>query len=103
MLERLTPRSWSRYAWGAIVTAVAFIAITCWWLTVDRSIPVYDAGDHLEAALDFHNLIQSGNLLGPFNYTSQYPPLGYIVGAIAAFIGGVNVAAPIVGENLVFV
>jgi 4-amino-4-deoxy-L-arabinose transferase-like glycosyltransferase len=103
MSKRWMPQVWSGYALGAILTTVAFIALTCWWLTQDRSIPIYDAGDHLYAALYFHDLIQSGNLLGPFNYTSQYPPLGYLVGAFAAFIGGVNVASPIIGENLVFV
>jgi 4-amino-4-deoxy-L-arabinose transferase-like glycosyltransferase len=94
---------WSAYAWGAIAVATAFIALTCWWLTQDRSIPIYDAGDHLEVAFLFHDMIRAGNLLGPFNYESPYPPLGALVGAIAAFIGGVNVAAPIAGENLVFV
>ena len=33
----------------------------------------------------------------------MYPILGHIVGALAAFVGGVNVASPIIGENLVFV
>jgi 4-amino-4-deoxy-L-arabinose transferase-like glycosyltransferase len=96
-------RGWSPYAWGAAGIAASFIALTCWWLTQDRSIPIYDAGDHLWAALYYHNLIKSGDLLGPFNYTWQYPPLGHLVGALAAFIGGVNVASPIIGENLVFV
>jgi len=101
--RRLALPKWSGPAWGTIATAAAFIALTCWWLTVDRSIPIYDAGEHLWEALYFHNLIQSGDLLGPFNYTSRYPPLGHLVGAFAAFIGGINVASPIIGENLVFV
>jgi 4-amino-4-deoxy-L-arabinose transferase-like glycosyltransferase len=94
---------WCAPAWSAIGLAAGFIALTCWWLTQDRSIPIYDAGDHLWAALHFHNLIRSGDLLGPFDYNWQYPPLGELVGSFAAFVGGVNVAAPIVGENLVFV
>ena len=100
---RFDASRWSGYAWGAIGAAAAFIALTCWWLTQDRSIPIYDAGDHLETAFLFHDMIRSGNLLGPFNYESPYPPLGELVGALAAFIGGVNVAAPIIGENLIFV
>ncbi len=95
--------SWSGSAWGAILSAAAFIGLTCWWLTQDRSIPIFDAGDHLWAALHFHELLRSGDLLGPFNYTWQYPPLGHTIGALAAFVGGVNVASPIIGENLVFV
>ena len=93
----------SSYAWGAIGVATAFIAITCWWLTQDTSIPIYDAGNHLEVAFTFHDMIKAGNLLGPFNYESPYPPLGAFIGAIATFIGGVNIGPPIVGENLVFV
>src|ERR1700691_1437134 len=100
---RIGVLGWSAYAWGAIAMAAGFIALTCWWLTQDRSIPIYDAGDHLETAFLFHDMIRAGNLLGPFNYESPYPPLGELVGAAAAFVGGVNVASPIIGENLVFV
>jgi 4-amino-4-deoxy-L-arabinose transferase-like glycosyltransferase len=95
--------SWSAAAWGAIGVTVLFIALTCWWLTVDRSVPVFDAGDHLQEALELHTLLKAGDLLGAFNYETVYPPLGHLVGALAAFVGGVNVAAPIIGENLVFV
>jgi 4-amino-4-deoxy-L-arabinose transferase-like glycosyltransferase len=94
---------WSTPAWGAIGVTAAFVGLTCWWLTQDRSIPVFDAGDHLETAVLFHKMISSGDLLGPFNYESPYPPLTESIGALSAFIGGVSVAAPIVGENLIFV
>ncbi len=103
----MRPRSgisrWSAPAWGAIAAATAFIAVTCWWLTQDRSIPIYDAGDQLETALEYHNMLQAGNLLGPFTHETVYPILGHMVGALAAFVGGVNVASPIIGENLVFI
>ena len=94
---------WSGSAWGAIGVTIAFVGLTCWWLTQDRSIPIFDAGAHLETAIYYHHLLQSGDLLGPFNYTSQYPPLAHLVGVLAMFVGGVSVASPIVGENLVFV
>jgi hypothetical protein len=100
---RTAAAGWSAYAWGAIALTASFIALTCWWLTQDRSIPVYDAGAHLETAFLFHDMIRAGNLLGPFNFESPYPPLGALLGAVSAFVGGVNVASPIVGENLVFV
>ncbi len=93
----------SAYAWGAIASTAAFMVLTCWWLTKDRSIPIYDAGDHLNTAFEYHSMLASGNLLGPFTQSSIYPVFGAIVGALAAFVGGVNVASPIVGENLVFV
>jgi 4-amino-4-deoxy-L-arabinose transferase-like glycosyltransferase len=95
--------SWTPSAWGAIGVAGIFIGLTWWWLTQDRSVPVYDAGTHLATAIEFHKMLQSGDLLGPFNQVSQYPPLAHLVGAIAMFIGGVNVTVPIVGENIVFV
>lgn len=94
---------WSAPAWGAICATATFIAITCWWLTQDRAIPIYDAGHHLEVAFEFHSMLQAGNLLGPLTQVSVYPPFGHLVGALAVFVGGVNVASPIIGENLVFV
>jgi 4-amino-4-deoxy-L-arabinose transferase-like glycosyltransferase len=100
---RLGVSHWCAPAWGTIGLAAGFFALTCWWLTQDRSIPVYDAGEHLSAAIIFHDMIRSGNLLGPFNYTWQYPPLGELVGSFSAFVGGVSASSPIVGENLVFV
>ena len=103
IVARIGVARWSGYAWGAIAATVAFIAMTCWWLSQDRSIPIYDAGAHLEMAFLFHDMIQAGNLLGPFNYESVYPPLGHLIGALATFVGGVTVPAPIIGENLVFV
>jgi 4-amino-4-deoxy-L-arabinose transferase-like glycosyltransferase len=102
LIARLGAR-WSAPALGAAAATTTFIALTCWWLTQDRSIPVYDAGDQLETALIYHNMLQGGNLLGPFTYHNIYPILGHMVGAIAALVGGVNVASPIIGENLVFV
>jgi 4-amino-4-deoxy-L-arabinose transferase-like glycosyltransferase len=94
---------WSNAAWGAIGITIAFIGLTCWWLTQDRSIPIFDAGAHLETVIEYHHLIEAGDLLGPFNYTSQYPPLAHLVGVLGMFVGGVNVASPIIAENLVFV
>jgi 4-amino-4-deoxy-L-arabinose transferase-like glycosyltransferase len=93
----------SPYAWGAIGAVVLFVAITCWWLTQDRGIPIYDAGDQLETALLYRSMLHAGNILGPFKFDNIYPILGHMVGAVAALIGGANVASPIIGENVVFV
>ena len=87
---------------GAIGATVVFIGITCWWLTQDRSIPIYDAGYHLLTAVEYHNMLRAGNLLGPATHATLYPPLAPIIGALAMFIGGVNVASPIIGENVFF-
>jgi hypothetical protein len=105
--SRLDPRAavsrWSGSAWAAIGVTTTFIGLTCWWLTQDSSIPIYDAGYDLETAIEYHSMLQSGNLLGPFNHVLQYPPLALLVGAFAMFIGGVNVSSAIIAENLVFV
>lgn len=94
---------WSACAWGAIAAVAVFVAITCWWLTQDRSVPIYDAGYHLLVVVEDRNMLLAGNLLGPITRESLYPPLGYLVGVLALFVGGMSVASPIVGENLVFV
>lgn len=90
-------------AWGAIAVSASFISVTLWWLTQDRSIPIYDVGDQLETAFEYHRMLQAGSLFGPLDHAGVYPILAHMVGAIAMFIGGVNVAAATVGENLVFV
>ncbi|HEY2767458.1 MAG TPA: glycosyltransferase family 39 protein [Solirubrobacteraceae bacterium] len=94
---------WTGYAWGAIAATIAFIAMTCWWLTQDHSIPIYDAGNHLGIAFEYRDMIQAGDLLGPFEYVSVYPPLAHMIGALGVLVGGVNLAAPIIANNLVFV
>jgi 4-amino-4-deoxy-L-arabinose transferase-like glycosyltransferase len=81
---------------------VVFITITCWWLTQDRSIPIYDAGYHLLTAVEYHGMLRTGNLLGPVTHPTLYPPVAPIVGALAMFVGGVDVASPIIGENVFF-
>jgi hypothetical protein len=101
--QRVGVSSWTGYAWGAIAVTSCFVALTCWWLTQDRSIPIYDAGAHLETAFQYRAMLEAGNFLGLFNYESVYPPLVHIIGGLAGVIGGVNVAAPIVAENLIFV
>jgi 4-amino-4-deoxy-L-arabinose transferase-like glycosyltransferase len=100
---RIGVSSWSGYAWGAIAATAAFIAMTCWWLTQNHTIPIYDAGNHLEVAFQFREMLVSGNLLGPFEYVSVYPPLAHMVGTIGALVGGVNLAAPVIANNLFFV
>jgi dolichyl-phosphate-mannose-protein mannosyltransferase len=93
----------SVHALGVMGVTITFIAVTFWWLTQDRSVPIYDAGAHLETVIHYRRLLQAGDLLGPVNSTSQYPPLAHLVGVLATYVGGVNVTAPILGENIVFV
>jgi hypothetical protein len=90
-------------AWGSITIVAAFLGVTCWWLSQDDSIPVFDAGLHLTGAFYVFNALQAGHLGHAFTLTVPYPPFAYLVGAVGVAIGGLNVTAPIVAENLVFV
>ncbi len=102
-LARLTELGWPGPAWGAIGVTTLFIAITCWWLTQDRSIPIFDAGLHLNLALNVHKELAAGNLGNALTLTVPYPPFAYLIGSLGFAIGGIGVAPPILAENLVFV
>ncbi|HYB22707.1 MAG TPA: glycosyltransferase family 39 protein [Solirubrobacteraceae bacterium] len=90
-------------AWASIAVAVAFVALTCWWLSRDRAIPVFDAGLHLGFALDVYESLGSGHLGRALTESGPYPPLTYLVGALGLLVGGVGVAPPILAQNVVFV
>lgn len=94
---------WSAPAWGAIGVTALFMGITGWWLTQDRSIPIWDAGLHLGYALNVHGSLSHGDLGAALTSTAPYPPFAYLVGALGLAIGGIGVAPPIIAENLLFV
>ena len=102
-LARVAELGWPAPAWGAIGVTALFIGITCWWLTQDRSIPIFDAGLHLNLALNVHQELAAGNLGGALTLSVPYPPFAYLVGSLGIALGGVGVAPPILAENLVFV
>jgi hypothetical protein len=94
---------WCAPAWGAIGVTTLFLAITCWWLTQDRSIPIFDAGLHLSLAIEVHHQLSSGHLLKALTVTVPYPPFAYLIGSLGILVGGVGIAPLILAENLVFV
>jgi len=94
---------WSAEAWTSIGLGVLFVAVTCWWLARDSSIPVDDAAGHLGSAIDVYEALSSGHLLKAFTGSAPYPPLTFLVGALGVLVGGVGVAPPIIAQNLVFV
>lgn len=100
---RSSVASWSGAAWGAIALATTFVAVTCWWAVVDRSVPGTEAGSHLGTALRYRDLLAAGDLLGPFTADAIHPPLVFVLGAIAELVGGIDVAPPVIAQNLVFV
>jgi len=100
---RVFQRRWSPAAWASIGLGILFIVVTCWWLSRDDSVPVYDAAIHLDLAIDAYEALSSGHLQTAFTEAAPYPPLTYLVGALGVFVGGVGVAPPIIAQNLVFV
>jgi hypothetical protein len=93
---------WTAEAWGAIAVTALFVGVTCWWLTQDRSIPIFDAGFQLRSAFEVHHELSAGHLLKALTLTNPYPPFTYLVSSIGIALGGVGVAPPIVAQNLVF-
>lgn len=87
----------------AIAATALFVLLSCWWLSQDRAMPYGDAAEHLYIAFGFHDDLQRGAWLAPFTTQSVYAPLTRLVGALAIFVGGRTVAAPIVAENLIYV
>ncbi len=95
---------WPAPAWGAIGVTALFVGITCWWLSRDRSIPIWDAGLHLAYAIDVHrDIFNEGHVVEGLTMTAPYPPLAYVVGSLGFVIGGIGVAPPILAENALFV
>jgi hypothetical protein len=94
---------WTAEAWGAIALTAVFLAVSCWWLAVDRHVPIFDSGLHLEHAIDVNRDIGAGALWKALTLTKPYPPFAYLIGALGIAFGGVGVAPPILAENFVFV
>jgi 4-amino-4-deoxy-L-arabinose transferase-like glycosyltransferase len=103
-LKRLSvSRFGSTQAWGAGAVVLASIALTAWWLSVDRGVPYNDAAQHLVFAFGFHDGIAEGHLVYLLEYPSLYPPATYLLGGLAAFVGGVQVTTPIFAQSIVYV
>jgi hypothetical protein len=94
---------WSAPAWASIAVVVGFVVSSCWWLSRDDGIPVFDAGIHLGFAIDAYEALAGGHLLRAFSDGAPYPPLTHLVGALGIAIGGIDVAPPIIASNLLFV
>ncbi len=101
--ERALRLRLSSDAWLSVVTTGLFLGITFWWLTQDRTIPVFDAGVRLHQAIIVYEYLREGSVGAALTTTTPYPPLSYLIGALGLSIGGIGIAAPIVAENLVFV
>jgi 4-amino-4-deoxy-L-arabinose transferase-like glycosyltransferase len=93
---------WGTDAWLSIAVSALFVGITSWWLTQDRSIPVFDAGVRLSQAIVTYEYLRAGHI-GTALTVFPYPPFSYLVGALGLWIGGFSVASAVIAQNLVFV
>jgi 4-amino-4-deoxy-L-arabinose transferase-like glycosyltransferase len=101
--RRWTARDRSVGEWGMIGAALAFLAITVWWVAVDARVPDADNGKHLLSTFRMYDGLADGHLRTPLNLDTGYPPLAYLVGAVGVLIGGATRQSAILAENLVFV
>jgi hypothetical protein len=101
ILERW--REWPAEAWGAIAVTALFLCLQCWWVIVDHSVPISDAGFHLQVTIEVFKDLQAGHFSQAVEPHLQYPPLVYLVGALGDYIGGLHAPSMVIAENLFFV
>jgi hypothetical protein len=96
-------REWPREAWWAIGSTALFLLLSIWWVERDHSVPISDAGFHLQVTIEVFKDLQAGEWGKAVEPHLQYPPLVYMVGALGAFIGGLSIPSIVIMENLFFV
>ncbi len=97
------PPQWPAEAWAAIGVTTLFLCLTVWWVLSDQSVPISDAGFHLEVAIEVFKDLQAGHFSQAVAPHLQYPPLVYLVAASGAYVGGLGIPSMIIAENLFFV
>jgi hypothetical protein len=102
-VARLAELGWPGAAWGAIGVAALFIAITCWWVSENHTIPIFDAGLHLSIGIGVYHELAAGHLGEALTLAAPYPPFAYLVGSLGIAIGGLSIPSMVIAENLVFV
>ncbi len=101
--RQLRPLSWSAPAWGAIAVTASFLALTCWWLAVDRAVPFGGNASHLYASSLYLEFVREGDPWRAIAYATYYPPAMRLLGALVMAVGGVGADAPVLAQNLLFV
>jgi hypothetical protein len=94
---------WPREAWGAIGVTALFLLLGIWWVERDHSVPISDAGFHLQVTIEVFKDLQAGEWGKAVEPHLQYPPLVYMLGALGAFIGGLSIPSIVIMENLFYV
>jgi 4-amino-4-deoxy-L-arabinose transferase-like glycosyltransferase len=100
---RTTPRPALTPGLGAAALCLLFIAASARFVALDERVPDFDTGKHLLHSFNYASALRSGDLVGPFEIFTDYPPVGHLVGALGALVGGDTHGAPILALNLIFV
>jgi 4-amino-4-deoxy-L-arabinose transferase-like glycosyltransferase len=101
-LHRRVP-GWSAPAWGAIGVAALFVALSCWWLAVDRAVPFGGNASHLYASFLYRGFVTEGHPWRAIAYSTYYPPAIRGLGVLALASAGKSADGPVVLLNLLFV
>ncbi|HXA54079.1 MAG TPA: glycosyltransferase family 39 protein [Solirubrobacteraceae bacterium] len=102
-LARIAQLGWPTPAWGAIGVVALFVGVTCWWVSENGSIPIFDAGLHLSLGINVYNELAAGHFGTALTLSAPYPPFAYLVGSLGILLGGLSIPAMVITENLVFV
>jgi hypothetical protein len=94
---------WPAEAWGAIGITTLFVGLSWWWVTRNQSMPLADAGFHLQVSVEVFRDLQAGHFAQAVEPHLQYPPFMYLVNAVGIYIGGLSIPSVIIAENLFFV
>ena len=94
---------WPAEAWGAIGITTLFLGLSWWWLTRNQSMPIADAGFHLQVSVEVFRDLQAGHFSQALEPHLQYPPFMYLVNAVGIYLGGLSVPSILMAENLFFV
>jgi len=86
-----------------VLTVLAFLGVTVWWLTQEGRVQDWDNGRHTVDAYVIYGRLSAGQLTASFTEFNSYPPLGHLIGALGIFIGGISPASVVVASNVVFV
>lgn len=88
--------------------ALAFIAISAWWVFDDTRVPNGDAGRHMVIAWNYLQALGDGHLSAPLKSAlviddEFYPPVVHLVGVAGAAVAGYDERSLMLADNLVFV
>lgn len=96
-------RGWPTEAWGAIGVTVLFLGLHLWWVIQDRSVPISDAGFHLQVSIEVFEELKVGNFSQALGPHIQYPPFLYLVASVGLYLGGLSVQSIVIAVDLFFV